>query len=119
MMLLLLQIPTAAPTGENAVDFTWLFIRMLLMLGIVSVLAILVLKYVAPRIGLIKKFQQGKYFTILGRHPLGQKTSLYLVEVGGRYFVIGAGEHGINTIAELSKDEAMKHKEDGECEKKF
>jgi flagellar protein FliO/FliZ len=106
MLSLLLQIPTVEPTGANAIDFTWLFIKMLLVLGIVSVSAILILKYAAPRIGAMKRFQQGRYFNVLGRHMLEPRKSLYLVQVGGRYLVIGVADHGINLLAEISESEA-------------
>ena len=42
MFVLLAQVDTVPPTGDAAVDFTWLFIKMLLVLGIVSVGAVLV-----------------------------------------------------------------------------
>lgn len=103
MWALLLQIETAAPTGATAVDFTWLFVKMVLVLGIVTVGAILVLKYAVPHIGLTKRFQQGRFFTVLGRAHLEPRKSLYLVQVGKRYFVLGAAEHGINLVAELSE----------------
>ena len=108
MLLLLLQISTEPATGETAVDFTWLFIKMLLVLGIVSVLAVLILKYAVPHIGMIKRFQRGKYFSVLGRYVLEPRRSLYLIEVGGRYLVIGVADHGINLITEISQEEAEK-----------
>lgn len=104
MLLALLQVQTAAPTDIAAVDFTWLFIKMLLVLGIVSVAAILVLKYAVPRIGIMKRFQHGRCFRVLGRYGLEAGKSLYLVEVAGRYLVIGSADHGISLIAELSKE---------------
>jgi flagellar protein FliO/FliZ len=108
LLLLLQQIPTEPATGEAAVDFTWLFIKMLLILGIVTVLAILVLKYAVPHIGMVKRFQRGKYFRVLGRYVLEPRRSLYLIEVSGRYLVIGVADHGINLITEVSEEQAEK-----------
>lgn len=104
---ILLRIPTVPATDQSAVDFTWLFLKMLLVLGIVSVLAVLILKYAVPHIGLMKRFQQGSYFRVLGRYVLEPRRSLYLISVGRRYFVIGVADHGINLIAELSEREAV------------
>lgn len=105
MIFILAQIPMTPPTGEGAIDFTWLFIKMLLVLGIVTILAILVLKYAVPRIGVMKRFQQGRYFTVLGRYALEPRKALYLIHVGKRYLVIGIADHGINLIAELTEEE--------------
>lgn len=111
MLALLLQIETVAPTPATAVDFTWLFVKMLLVLGIVSVGAVLVLKYAVPRMGLMKRFQQGRYFTVLGRYLLEPGKALYLVNIGKRYLVIGVANNGINLITEISEEEAVKGRE--------
>ena len=104
--ILLASVPTEPATSSNAVDFTWLFIKMLLFLVIVCVLAILFLKYVVPRTGLIRAGQKGRYFTVLGRYQLEPRKALFVVEVGGRYLVIGSADHGINLVAELTEEEA-------------
>lgn len=104
----LLEIPTVAATPESTMDFTWLFIKMLLVLGIVTVAAILILKYAVPRIGIMKRFQRGRHFDVLGRHVLEPGKSLYLVKTGGRYLVIGAAESGINLLTELEEHDATK-----------
>ncbi|HPQ80116.1 MAG TPA: flagellar biosynthetic protein FliO [bacterium] len=111
MLVLLAQVQTVPPTGETAVDFTWLFIKMLLILGVVSIGAVLVLKYAVPQIGAMKRFQQGRYFTVLGRYPLEPRKSLYLVNIGRRYLVIGASDHAINLVGEISEEEAMKDRD--------
>lgn len=108
MLSLMLQIETVPPTGATAVDFTWLFVKMLLILGIVSVAAVLILKYAVPHIGVMKRFQQGRYFTVLGRYLLEPRKALYLVNVGKRYLVIGVADHGINLITEISEEEARR-----------
>lgn len=108
MLATLSQVSTAPPTGESAVDFTWLFIRMLIVLGIVTVAAILILKYAVPRIGIIKRFQRGRHFEVLGRHVLEPGKSLYLVKTGTRYLVIGAAESGISLITELKEEDVKK-----------
>jgi len=107
LISILLNVPTAPATDASAVDFTWLFLKMLLALGIVSILAVLILKYAVPHIGLMKRFQKGGYFRVLGRYLLEPRRSLYIVEVGGRYLVIGVSDHGINLVTELTQKEAM------------
>lgn len=104
---------TVPATDASAVDFTWLFVKMLFVLGIVTILAILILKYAVPHIGLMKRFQKGNYFRVMGRYQLEPRRSLYLITVGGKYFVIGSAEHGINLISELTEKEAFKRGPDG------
>lgn len=96
-------VSTAPASSSAAVDFTWLFVKMLIFLGIVIVLAAIFLKYGAPR--LRKSMGIEGYFEILGRKRLEGKKSLYFVKGPQRYFVIGAAEHGISKIAEYKLDE--------------
>jgi len=64
----------------------------------------LILKYAVPRVG--KSLHKGQYFHILGRYTLEPKKSLYLVNIGKRYLVIGTAENGINLVTEVSREEA-------------
>lgn len=86
-------------------DFTWLFIKMILLLGVVSVLAVLVLKYAVPRMTFVKRLAGNSFFKILGRQTLEPGKSLYVVQTNKRYLMIGVADHAINLITELSKDE--------------
>jgi len=85
----------------RAMDFTWLFVKMLLVLGIVTVIAILFLKYVMPRIGSVSRFRQGGYFQVLAKCPLDMRKSVFLIKVGGKYLVVGVSEHNISLLTEL------------------
>ena len=106
MLSLLCNIPTEPATTGAGLDFTWLFIKMLLLLIVICALAVVLLKYAAPRLGLLKPIQKGKYFKVLGRHQLEAKKALYLVNIGQRYLVLGVADHGINMLTEISKQEA-------------
>jgi flagellar biosynthetic protein FliO len=106
ILTLLAAIPTETVSPATAVDFSWLFIKMLLVLAIVSIVAILILKYAVPHFGLLKPFQKGRYFTVLGRFVLEPKKSLYVVNIGKRYLVIGVADSGINLVTEISKEDA-------------
>ena len=94
-------------TTAAAIDFSWLFIKMLLVLGIVSILAVLLLKYGLPKMGLARRFHQGKYFHVLGRFVLEPHKTLYLVNVGKRYLVLGVADAGIHLVTEITKEEAL------------
>lgn len=104
---ILLQIPTEPATPLAAVDFTWLFVKMLLVLGIVTVAAILILKYAVPKMGVMKRFQLGGYFEVKGRYMLEPKKTLYLVRACNRYLVLGVSDHAINLVTEIGRGEMV------------
>ncbi|MBS3977606.1 MAG: flagellar biosynthetic protein FliO [Syntrophomonadaceae bacterium] len=74
-------------------------LRLLIFLPLVAALAYFSLKY-----GLGKKWQfQGTgSIKVLDRVSLNAKSQLYLVEAGGKYFVLASGEQGAQLITELS-----------------
>lgn len=95
-------------TPASAVDFTWLFIKMLFVLGAVTVLAILILKYGMPRTAFYKRLAKGSLLKILARQHIAPRKHLYLVEMGGRYLLLGVTDHAITPIVELSAEEVDK-----------
>jgi len=103
--LLSAVIPIVPATPGNAVDFTWLFLKMLLILGIVCIFAVLLLKYAMPQIGFLRHINQGKFFTVRARQAIEPRKTLYIIELGKRYHVIGVTDHGISLITELSRSE--------------
>ena len=105
MFGLLLQIQTVPATGEGALDFTWLFIKMIAALIVVCIFAVVILKYVAPRMGLFKRFSGGKYIELIARQSLDQRKHLYVVRVGDRYALVGSSDHGVNLVMELKEED--------------
>ncbi|MEW6661734.1 MAG: flagellar biosynthetic protein FliO [Bacillota bacterium] len=73
-------------------------LRLLIFLPLVAALAYFSLKY-----GLGRRWQlQGTGFIkVLDRVSLNAKSHLYLVEAGGRYFVVASGDQGPRLITEL------------------
>ncbi|MDO8527191.1 MAG: flagellar biosynthetic protein FliO [Deltaproteobacteria bacterium] len=82
-------------------DFTWLFIQMLIVLVVVCVGAVVVLRYVLPKMSWAKKWQKSGHFELIDRFGLDNKRTLYLVRVGKKYLVVGGGEQSLNLLAEL------------------
>lgn len=106
MFGLLMQIQTAVPSAGEGMDFTWLFIKMIFILGIVCISAVLILKYAVPHLGLMRKFHGNGFFQVIDRFPLEQRRSLFLIRAGKRYFVIGSADSGMNLISECTPEEA-------------
>jgi flagellar biosynthetic protein FliO len=102
---ILAEVPTVPATPSSSVDFTWLFVKMLLILGIVCLFAILLLRFAVPRFSLFKRMQQGSLFRVVARQGLDTGRSLCVVEMGKTYLVLGVADHGISLIKELSAAE--------------
>lgn len=101
MLALLAQIATVPATPASGLGFGWLFIKMLIVLVIVCLFAIIMLKYVVPRLGLAGKMQAGKYIHLLSRLSLDPRKNLWIVRVGARHFLLGSGDGAVTKIAEL------------------
>lgn len=106
LMTLAAEVPTVPASPATAMDFTWLFVKMLLLLAIVCIVAILLLKFGAPRLPIFRKMASSGFAKILARQSIDQRKHLYLVRIGKRYLVIGSADHAINLLAELSPEDA-------------
>src|SRR3989338_10969590 len=108
MLLSILEIaatiPTEPATHSNALDFTFLFIKMIAALVVAVVAAILVLRYAVPKLGLSKRFTASKDIEIISRTALGPKQYLYLVKVTGKCILLGVTDHSINKISDVTTE---------------
>jgi flagellar biosynthetic protein FliO len=103
MWLVVGNISSSPANISSAGDFTILFIKMLVVLVVVCVVAVVLLRYAAPRLKFLDKGLGGRYIEVVARHFIGRKKALYIVKVGSRYILIGDSEHGINFISDLDK----------------
>ena len=85
-------------------DFTWMFIKMLMGLGVVIGLAFVLLKYILPKTRL-RSFQRHQWLQVVSRVPMTPKSSVYCVKFAERFFVLGVSEESVNLITELSPEE--------------
>jgi flagellar protein FliO/FliZ len=89
------QAVPEAPSG-----YGWLLLRALLALAAVCLLAYVVLRYLGRRV--YGAAAGGGLMRIVARLPLEPRRSLYLVEVAGRFLLVGLGENGApTTLAEI------------------
>lgn len=95
---MIVAAPLAGDGGLAPMGYGWALLRLLLALGVVCLLAFVTLKLLQRRLrggptpGLLR---------VLDRLPLGPRQQLWLVEVGGRVFLLGASDGGIARLAEL------------------
>ncbi|MEW6697240.1 MAG: flagellar biosynthetic protein FliO [Bacillota bacterium] len=77
----------------------WLFIRLIIVLPLVLVLAYITIKYGLAR---SRGFTAGaRHMRVVEHLPLGPKGGLTLVEIGGRYYLVAFQEDSITLIKEF------------------
>lgn len=96
-------IGTAREFGPSSIDFTWLFLKTILAMVVVIALAIIVLRFIIPKLSLHRPRGSRADIEILDRIPLGAKNALYVLRVEGRRLLISTSEHYVGLIAELDK----------------
>lgn len=89
-----------AQGASVAGSYGWALLKVSLALGLICLLAYLIMRMAQ---GKMARFpgRGGGELRVLDRYPLSPRQVLWLVEVGGRVFLLGAGEGGIVRLAEL------------------
>jgi flagellar biosynthetic protein FliO len=101
-VLIFLALQTAAPTGdigwvEN--EFASLFKLIFVLLGIL-VLAYFVLRFALPRMLGVDNTGSGP-ISLVARYSLEPRKSLYVVQVGKEFFLVGTSETNIQFLTSL------------------
>ena len=104
-------MPTPLTSGEalgNAVpqvpEFSWLFLKMILAMIFVIALAIVIIRFIIPKITLNRSRYARTDLKIIDRIPLDTRKVLYVLQVEGRRLLISASDHHVGLIAELESD---------------
>lgn len=92
--------------GNSSLDFTWLFLKMIFAMIFVIALAIVVIRFIIPKLTFNRGASARSDLRIVDRIPLDGRKSLYVLEVEGRRILIGSSEHNVGFIAELGKSDA-------------
>ena len=104
MIALLAQIPTQVATPASTLDFSVLFIKMLGALAVVVLLAVLILKFIVPKLSFAQR-NKFKLIETRSRFTMEPKKHLYVLRVANRHLVVGSTEHHIQLLTELKPDE--------------
>lgn len=77
---------------------------------ILALAAVCLLAYVALRFGLKRLYGVGRggernILRVVERLPLDPRRSLYLVEVAGRYVLLGTSESGVSFLTEVDSEQ--------------
>ena len=98
-------VGTASQFGPPSVDFTWLFLKTILAMVVVIALAVIVLRYVLPRLSMGRTIKGETDIHVSERFPLDSKKMLYVVNVEGKRLLIAASEQYVGLITELDREE--------------
>lgn len=92
-------------------DATKLFLQMLFALMVVSLGAVVILRYLVPRLSWTRKMQKSGPFELISRFGLDAGLALYLIKVGRRYLLLGGGNQGVRFLTEVNRDEIEQGKD--------
>ncbi len=90
--------------GGTTGAYGWALFKVTVALVVICVLAYLLVRAAQGKVGRLGGAGGGQ-LRVLDRYPLSPRQALWLVEVGGRVFLLGAGEGGISRLAELDPEE--------------
>lgn len=80
-------------------NFFTMLLETLLALGLVCGLAYLVFRFALPRLSAARS--SNSMVRVVDRVGLDPRKSLYVIEVAGRWLLIGASEAGVHLVSEL------------------
>jgi flagellar biosynthetic protein FliO len=109
LILALWQGEVGAEQFQSGSSLLWMFVQTILALGFVCLLAYVVLRVVLPRLQVGARGQS--MVKVIDRTPLDQRRSLFVVEVTGRWLLLGSSEGGVELISELDAEKAAQEAE--------
>jgi flagellar biogenesis protein FliO len=87
-------------------DILWLLVQTAIALGIVCGLAILIFRYILPRLNVVS-FNKSIVHVVDGT-SLDARKRLIVVEVAGKYMLLASSESGVQLVSELDGDAVEK-----------
>lgn len=87
-------------------DILWLLVQTAIALGIVCGLAILIFRYILPRLNVVS-FNKSIVHVVDGT-SLDARKRLIVVEVAGKYMLLASSESGVQLISELDGEAVEK-----------
>ncbi len=91
-------------------NFVTMLLETMLALGLVCGLAYLVFRFALPRLTTARS--ANSMVRVVDRVGLDPRKSLYVVEVAGRWLLIGASEAGVHLVSELDAASAVEAAEE-------
>ncbi len=82
-----------------------MFVQMIVILGLVCLLAFGFLRYILPRLAFARNLQKKQVVKVLSRCHLDHRHQVMVAQVGARYFLLGVGDHAVNLLSELNRND--------------
>lgn len=89
---------------ENSLNFIGMLLQTFIALLAVCGLAYLIFRVVLPRLQLVQN--TNGIVRVVERINLDARRSLFVVEVAGKWLLIGTSENNVNLVSELNESEA-------------
>jgi flagellar biosynthetic protein FliO len=90
---------------ESGFNLIWVLLQTIVALAAVCGLAYLIFRVVLPRLQIVPN-GSGGMIRVVERVGLDAKRSLFVIEVAGKWMLVGASENGVNLVSELDAAEA-------------
>ncbi len=87
-------------------DILWLLVQTAIALALVCGLAILIFRYILPRLNVVS-FNKSIVHVVDGT-SLDARKRLIVVEVAGKYMLLASSESGVQLVSELDADAVEK-----------
>ena len=84
---------------------TWDFVKMLLVLS--GVVGVIYLLFLLLKRGARARYPENQLIRLLDHQTLSSGRALHLVDVGGRVYLVGSAENGVNLISEITNQESL------------
>ena len=83
-------------------NFFLMLLQTLIALALVCGLAYALFRWVVPRLLMLNAGR--RMVRVVDHMPLDARRSLYVIEVAGRWFLIGVSDAGVHLVSELEAD---------------
>jgi flagellar biogenesis protein FliO len=92
------------PEGvESAIDVVELVIETAVLLAVIAVLGVVVVKVFAPKLGPTAG-KSGDLIRVVAFRRIEPRTTLYLVEVGGKHVLLSVSDRDVQALTDVSLD---------------
>jgi len=109
MLALIRWQVTTEPLPPTGGGFFWALLQTLVALGIVCSVAYVTLRVILPKLGGLGLRRPTGLMHIVDVLPLEPRRTLYVVEVNGKYLLVGVSEAGLQVMETLDAAAVEKH----------
>ncbi len=91
---------TDATVAASELDYSGLFIKMVILLILIVVMGFVLMRYLGHS-AKARGRGSGAHFELISWFRLEPKKTVYLLKIGKRIFAVGSGDSQLNLLAEI------------------